>query len=123
VREWQGDVVFLHEVVAGVADRSYGIQVAKLAGLPSSVIARASEVLALLEKKDEPGTGADSLFADLPLFSVARPRGTSANPAPSGPSPIETRLAQIAPDDLSPRDALKLLYELRAMLAPERSPQ
>jgi DNA mismatch repair protein MutS len=124
VREWQGDVVFLHEVVAGVADRSYGIQVAKLAGLPSSVITRASEVLALLEKKDEPGTGADSLFADLPLFSAARPRGTSTGPAPpSGPSEVETRLAQISPDDLSPRDALELLYQLRALAASKRSPQ
>jgi DNA mismatch repair protein MutS len=121
VREWQGDVVFLHEVVAGVADRSYGIQVAKLAGLPSGVIARASEVLALLEKKDEPGVGADSLFADLPLFSAARPRGASPGPLP--PGEIETRLAEISPDDLSPRDALALLYELRAMLAAKRSPQ
>jgi DNA mismatch repair protein MutS len=120
VREWQGDVVFLHEVVAGVADRSYGIQVAKLAGLPAPVITRAAEVLALLEKKDEPGAGADSLFADLPLFSVAHPRSASPGVA-SEPSALETRLAEIVPDDLSPRDALALLYELRAML--KRSPQ
>ena len=121
VREWQGDVVFLHEVVAGVADRSYGIQVAKLAGLPPPVIARAGEVLALLEKKDEPGAGVDSLFADLPLFSAVRPRGVSQSPAPSGPSELETRLQQVSPDELSPRDALELLYELRAML--KRAPQ
>jgi DNA mismatch repair protein MutS len=121
VREWHGDVVFLHEVVAGVADRSYGIQVAKLAGLPPSVIVRASEVLALLEKKDEPGAGADSLFADLPLFSAVRPRGTAPEPQPSGPSAIETRLDEISPDDLSPRDALELLYELRSLL--KRSPR
>lgn len=119
VREWQGDVVFLHEVVPGVADRSYGIQVAKLAGLPAPVIARASEVLSLLEKKDEPGAGADSLFADLPLFSAARPR--SAAPAqPTGPSAVEARLAETSPDELSPRDALALLYELRAMLQEKR---
>jgi DNA mismatch repair protein MutS len=116
VREWQGDVVFLHEVAAGVADRSYGIQVAKLAGLPPSVISRASEVLALLEKKDEPVAGADSLFADLPLFSAARPGGVGASGRSAGPSAIEMRLEQISPDDLSPRDALELLYELRAML-------
>jgi DNA mismatch repair protein MutS len=121
VREWQGNVVFLHEVAAGVADRSYGIQVAKLAGLPPSVISRASEVLALLEKKDEPGAGTDSLFADLPLFSAARPRGASSSGPPPGPSEVETRLQQVAPDDLSPRDALELLYELRGML--KRSPQ
>jgi DNA mismatch repair protein MutS len=122
VREWQGDVVFLHEVVAGVADRSYGIQVAKLAGLPATVIARASEVLALLEKKDEPGAGADSLFADLPLFSAARPR--SASPmVVSGPSEVEKRLGEIAPDELSPREALELLYQLRALLSAKRPPQ
>jgi DNA mismatch repair protein MutS len=121
VREWQGDVVFLHEVAAGVADRSYGIQVAKIAGLPTSVISRAAEVLALLEKKDEPGGGADSLFADLPLFSAARPRGASPSGPPPTPSEVESRLEQIAPDDLSPRDALELIYELRAIL--KRSPR
>jgi len=121
VREWQGDVVFLHEVVPGVADRSYGIQVAKLAGLPFSVIARATEVLTLLEKKDEPGSPADSLFADLPLFSAMRPR--SASPAPTGPSEVEKRLADISPDELAPRDALELLYELRALIASRRPSQ
>ena len=121
VREWQGDVVFLHEVVPGVADRSYGIQVAKLAGLPSSVIARATEVLTLLEKKDEPGSTAHSLFADLPLFSAMRPRSASA--APTGPSEVEKRLADISPDELAPRDALELLYELRALIASRRPSQ
>ncbi|WP_371744784.1 DNA mismatch repair protein MutS [Nordella sp. HKS 07] len=118
VREWQGDVVFLHEVAPGVADRSYGIQVAKLAGLPPSVITRASEVLTLLEKKDEPGASADSLFADLPLFSAARPRA-AATTAPTGPSEVEKRLADISPDELAPRQALDLLYELRALLSPK----
>jgi DNA mismatch repair protein MutS len=119
VREWQGDVVFLHEVTPGVADRSYGIQVAKLAGLPPAVITRASEVLTLLEKKDEPGAHADSLFADLPLFSAARPKG-NATAAPAGPSDVEKRLADISPDELAPRQALDLLYELRALLAAKR---
>jgi DNA mismatch repair protein MutS len=121
VREWQGDVVFLHEVMPGIADRSYGIQVAKLAGLPSSVITRATEVLTLLEKKDEPGASADSLFADLPLFSAMRPR--PANPAVAGPSEVEKRLADISPDELAPRDALELLYELRALIATRRPSQ
>jgi DNA mismatch repair protein MutS len=121
VREWQGDVVFLHEVAPGIADRSYGIQVAKLAGLPASVIARASEVLSILEKKDEPGASADSLFADLPLFSAARPR--SASPVASGQSAVEKRLAETSPDELSPRDALAVLYELRALLADKRQPK
>jgi DNA mismatch repair protein MutS len=114
-------VVFLHEVMPGVADRSYGIQVARLAGLPSSVIARATEVLTLLEKKEEPGANADSLFADLPLFSVMRPR--SASPAVAGQSEVEKRLADISPDELAPRDALELLYELRALIATRRRSQ
>ena len=67
VKEWQGEVVFLHEVVAGSADRSYGIQVAKLAGLPASVIERAKVVLAKLEQEDR---AAPKGFEDLPLFAV-----------------------------------------------------
>ncbi|MGE3830350.1 MAG: DNA mismatch repair protein MutS, partial [Parvibaculaceae bacterium] len=114
VREWQGEVVFLHEVAPGVADRSYGIQVAKLAGLPDAVTGRAAEVLALLEKKESPEAD-NGLFADLPLFSAARPR--SAAVAPAKGSALEDRLAAIRPDELSPRDALGLLYELKAMVA------
>ena len=114
VREWQGDVVFLHEVAPGVADRSYGIQVAKLAGLPDAVTARAAEVLALLEKKESPDMD-NGLFADLPLFSAARPR--SAIAAPLKGSAVEDRLVAIRPDELSPREALAVLYELKAMMA------
>ncbi len=69
VKEWQGDVVFLHEIVAGVADRSYGIQVARLAGLPDAVVARAKDVLAQLETADH-GKSASALIDELPLFSV-----------------------------------------------------
>src|SRR5205823_9921162 len=70
VKEWQGDVVFLHEVVAGAADRSYGIQVAKLAGLPPSVIERAKLVLTMLESQDRRSPRG---FEDLPLFAAAAP--------------------------------------------------
>jgi DNA mismatch repair protein MutS len=111
VREWQGDVVFLHEVVPGVADRSYGIQVAKLAGLPAAVTARAAEVLELLEKSDQ-SAAHRSLADDLPLFSAARPQASR----PRRASEIENKLAAIAPDELSPREALALLYELKAAL-------
>jgi DNA mismatch repair protein MutS len=114
VREWQGEVVFLHEVAPGVADRSYGIQVAKLAGLPEGVTGRAAEVLALLEKKERPETD-NGLFADLPLFSAARPR-SAALPAAKGGA-LEEKLAAIRPDELSPREALAVLYELKAMMA------
>jgi DNA mismatch repair protein MutS len=103
--------------VPGVADRSYGIQVARLAGLPATVINRASEVLDQLERSDK-STAHKSLVDDLPLFSATRPR--APEPRSNGPSDVEKRLAAIVPDELSPREALALLYELKATL-PERS--
>ena len=113
VREYQGDVIFLHEVRKGAADRSYGVQVAKLAGLPASVVARARVVLDALEKGEREGaTKPKALIDDLPLFAAA-PAPQPA--APSGPSQIEQRLADIHPDDLSPREALAALYELKAL--------
>tara|TARA_R110000751_G_scaffold31211_14_gene79640 strand:- start:7297 stop:9369 length:2073 start_codon:yes stop_codon:yes gene_type:complete len=115
VREWQGDVIFLHEVRPGAADRSYGVQVARLAGLPPSVIERAREVLDALEEGDRQGGGkARALVDDLPLFSAAPPPRKA--PAASAPSDLEARLEMIAPDELTPRQALDLVYELSAML-------
>ncbi len=111
VREWRGDVVFLHEVVAGAADRSYGIQVAKLAGLPAPVTSRAAEVLKLLEQSDQSAARL-ALVDDLPLFSAARP----ASLTHTAHSAVEQKLAAIDPDELTPRDALALVYELKAGL-------
>jgi DNA mismatch repair protein MutS len=114
VKEWQGDVVFLHEVLPGSADRSYGIQVAKLAGLPPAVIARAKAVLAKLEAQDR-GATARALVDDLPLFAV--PSRAASEPQP--PSPADDLIAAleaIHPDDLSPREALEALYALKAKL-------
>ena len=113
VREWQGDVIFLHEVVPGAADRSYGIQVAKLAGLPQAVVARASEVLAVLES-GEKDTGKAELIDDLPLFSANRPQSTPA--AAGKPSEVEEALREILPDELTPREALDLIYAMKAKL-------
>jgi DNA mismatch repair protein MutS len=113
VKEWQGDVVFLHEVAAGAADRSYGIHVAKLAGLPKPVLKRAEAVLELLEQ-GEAGSALTRLANDLPLFTAAR---RAVHPAePAAPSPVETALAAIDPDALTPKAALDLLYSLKAML-------
>ena len=110
VKEWQGDVVFLHEVTAGAADRSYGIHVGQLAGLPEAVIGRAEEVLAALEEGDQAGA-MTRLADDLPLFS-ARPAGGAV---PSNkPSPLEELFETINPDELTPKAALELLYELKA---------
>jgi DNA mismatch repair protein MutS len=114
VREWQGEVVFLHEVGPGAADRSYGIQVAKLAGLPAVVIARAEEVLAALERNEVSGADAAARLADdLPLFAATRPRSAGAGRQP--PTALESALAEIRPDDLSPRQALELVYRLHAL--------
>ena len=111
VKEWQGDVVFLHEVAPGAADRSYGIHVGRLAGLPSAVIDRAEEVLAALETGEQ-SSAVSRLADDLPLFQTTR----SARPAKAGPSPVEEALADVDPDAMTPRDALEFLYQLRAMV-------
>ncbi|MFZ1815516.1 MAG: DNA mismatch repair protein MutS [Rhizobiaceae bacterium] len=111
VREWKGDVVFLHEVVSEVADGSYGIQVARLAGLPEAVISRAREVLDQLEQ-DARLRPAATLVDDLPLFSV------KAKPVPVADARQEAlvkALGTIMPDELTPRQALEKLYELRAI--------
>ena len=112
VKEWQGDVVFLHEVAPGTADRSYGIHVAKLAGLPAAVTARAAEVLEILETGDEGGALA-RLADDLPLFRAARRPAAAPTAAIS---PAEALLRETNPDELTPREALDLLYRLRALL-------
>jgi DNA mismatch repair protein MutS len=112
VKEWQGEVVFLHEVVAGAADRSYGIQVAKLAGLPASVIERAKVVLAKLEQEDR---AAPKGFEDLPLFAVpAKPTREMQQPAEEL---LIAAIAAINPDDLSPREAMEALYRLKEQAA------
>jgi DNA mismatch repair protein MutS len=114
VKEWQGDVVFLHEVLPGSADRSYGIQVAKLAGLPAPVIARAKSVLAKLEAQDR-GQAARALVDDLPLFAVPSLAAAEAAPPTEAEQLIEA-LKALHPDEMSPREALDALYALKAKL-------
>ena len=118
VREWKGDVVFLHEIVPGAADRSYGIQVARLAGLPMQVIDRAKQVLKQLEEHDRKRP-ASALIDDLPLFSAIRPMVAPASVAAVPALSEEIRqfldtLKSLVPDDFSPREALQKLYELKA---------
>jgi DNA mismatch repair protein MutS len=109
VAEWKGEVVFLHEVAAGAADRSYGIQVAKLAGLPPAVVARARDVLNQLESGERASPA--RLLDDLPLFSVA---ARVANPAPASDA-LRAALADIDTDATSPREALEALYRLKGL--------
>jgi DNA mismatch repair protein MutS len=118
VKEWQGEVVFLHEVVPGAADRSYGIQVAKLAGLPESVIERAKLVLAQLEAEDRISP-ARKLIDDLPLFAATRRAAPpAAEPqADAALAALVEALAALNPDEMSPRDALEALYALKGRLA------
>ncbi len=112
VKEWQGEVIFLHEVIKGAANHSYGVQVAQLAGLPKTVVDRARMVLETLEKGErENGSGAKALIDDLPLFAMT----PSAPPkqAVMEPSQVDALLRDIQPDELTPRDALKLIYQLK----------
>ncbi|MGB0505675.1 MAG: DNA mismatch repair protein MutS [Pikeienuella sp.] len=115
VREWEGEAIFLHQVRSGSADRSYGVQVAKLAGLPEVVVARAKGILEVLEKGERDG-GAKTkrLIDDLPLFSL--PPSTPVSQQPAGLSQSDQLLAEINPDELTPREALDVLYELRSAL-------
>ena len=117
VKEWHGEVVFLHEVVDGAADRSYGIQVAKLAGLPPSVIERAKLVLAQLEAQDRTSP-AHRLIDDLPLFAATRPTATPQRD--DAFTALLEALATLNPDEMSPRDALEALYALKAQLGKAR---
>lgn len=111
VKEWQGEVIFLHEVHKGAADRSYGVQVAQLAGLPASVVARARVVLEALEKGErEGGATQKALIDDLPLFAAAPPPAPAAAPATS---PLENLMQDVHPDELTPRAALDLVYKLK----------
>ncbi|MEO1549620.1 MAG: DNA mismatch repair protein MutS [Pseudomonadota bacterium] len=111
VKECENEVIFLHEVRAGTADRSYGVQVAKLAGLPEVVTARAAEVLKTLETGAERPTS-QTLLDDLPLFTAT----PTAPPPPPKSDVVQDRLAEVLPDTLTPREALDLVYELKALL-------
>lgn len=113
VREWEGDVVFLHEVQDGAADRSYGVQVAQLAGLPTAVITRARSVLDALEEGERENTSPKALIDDLPLFSAV---ANTPQPAkPSTDTKIEAQIKDLQPDQMTPIEALQTLYELKAM--------
>ena len=116
VKEWDGDVIFLHEVKRGAADRSYGVQVARLAGLPMAVIERAKVVLEALEAGErEGGARQKTLIDDLPLFRaipVAAPKPVAQASA------VEARLKEVMPDELTPIEALRLVYSLKDLLKP-----
>ena len=114
VREWDGDVIFLHEVREGAADRSYGIQVAQLAGLPPAVITRARSVLDALEQNERENTSPKALIDDLPLFSAVA--STPQPSKPVGDTEIEAQIKDLHPDEMTPIEALQALYQLKSML-------
>ncbi|MGB7405490.1 MAG: DNA mismatch repair protein MutS [Pacificimonas sp.] len=110
VREWKGELVFLHEVIPGAADKSYGLAVARLAGLPAMTTQRAAEVLAKLEDRRVETGGIAGGLEGLPLFA-------DMSPASERKDTLRERLDALRPDDLSPRDALDLVYELKRLAA------
>ena len=111
-KEWNGDLVFLHEAAPGPADRSYGVQVAKLAGVPGPVVVRAREVLDRLESKDQSPAKLD----DLPLFAVSQAVAVAQAPVKAAPSVVEDTLSDLDVDGMSPREALEALYRLKGLL-------
>ncbi len=111
VTDWQGEVVFLHEVIEGAADRSYGIQVARLAGLPTSVIHRAKDILHELESADQSASVAN-IMAELPLFAAV-PK--TSHPLKLERDELREALKALVPDEMSPKDALNALYELKRL--------
>ncbi len=114
VKEWDNDVVFLHEVAKGAADRSYGVQVARLAGLPEAVVNRARDVLHQLEAGETSGK-ADKLIDDLPLFSVVLQQEKPKPQAAAKDSELVKAVVAISPDELTPREALELVYKLKEL--------
>jgi DNA mismatch repair protein MutS len=110
VREWKGDLVFLHQVAPGAADKSYGLAVARLAGVPAPVLARARAVLTRLETRRDQTGGIAAGVDSLPLFA--------APAAPTGDD-LREKLASIDPDNITPREALDLLADLKALAAPK----
>ena len=127
VREWQGEIIFLHQVIDGAADRSYGVHVARLAGLPAAVISRAQALLAEMEAGGHGVIDAGKLAADLPLFehdfSADTAMVAQATAQVAAEDALRARLAAANPDLMAPREALDLVYELRELLAGEAKKQ
>jgi DNA mismatch repair protein MutS len=110
-REHNGELIFLHEAKPGAADRSYGVQVARLAGMPGGVVNRARDILQRLEEDNQTKLRLD----DLPLFSMTR----APEPAKTAPSKVESLVKSLNPDDLSPKEALEVIYNLHKLLINE----
>ena len=113
VKEWKGEIIFLHEVISGAADQSYGVHVAQLAGIPAPVIKRSKQILDLLQQSETSGALA-KLADDLPLFSSVVQEAENEETSNKANAVIEA-LAGINPDDLSPREALEALYRLKGL--------
>ena len=113
VKEWNNEVIFLHEVMPGTADRSYGIQVARLAGLPAAVVERARTILAELEDTQRQAP-VEKMIDDLPLFSAKPAR--VAQPMNDAPDELRVEVEKLDPDSLSPREALEALYRIKSLL-------
>ena len=128
VREWQGDIVFLHRVIAGAADRSYGVHVARLAGLPNKVLGRAEQILGELEAGKHGAVDVGNVADNLPLFDYKSDYagdygdtgGTKALAGTAMPSAVVDAVDAMLPDTLTPREAMDLLYELKSLRAKDK---
>jgi DNA mismatch repair protein MutS len=116
VKEWKGTVVFLHEVAAGAAGRSWGVHVAELAGVPAPVVRRAASLLASLEKHGGPLGASGAPLTALPLFAASPTAPQQEAPTSSEPDPLAAAITALEPDRMTPREALDALYRLKAML-------
>jgi DNA mismatch repair protein MutS len=117
VKEWEGDIAFLHEVMPGAANRSYGVHVARLAGLPSDVVRRAASVLSHLEAGEGPdGT---KLKIEMPLFAQLPPASDrpSTSPISEGAKSALEKIRKTDIDTLTPRESMNLLYELADLVS------
>ena len=114
IKEYKGDVVFLHEVINGAADRSYGIHVAKIVGLPKLVVTRAEQVLDSLENSDK-STYITKMIDDLPLFATVQKKVEEFE-IKDKKSALHKAVESINPDDLTPKEALEKLYQIKNVL-------
>ncbi|MDD3289124.1 MAG: DNA mismatch repair protein MutS, partial [Alphaproteobacteria bacterium] len=124
IKEWKKEIIFLHEVMAGVADRSYGIHVASMAGLPAPVISRASRVLESIEAKagdKKSGGKGRAILEDLPLFSSSVNHNVSSSDNEVNSELMEV-LENLHPDELTPKTALELIYTIHQLVIDRDGP-
>lgn len=118
IKEYEGDIIFLHKVGKGIADKSYGIHVAKIAGIPTTVINRASQILNSFESDENLTKTKNAIkkINDLDLFSYNVMEEAPAPKQNQNLELLEKKLKEVNPDELTPKSALEILYEIKNLL-------